>query len=226
MRRPGPPPPPRVPGRRLEPADQAPRRCRRQRERDEARRKFIRSFGFDPRRERHPEAPRTRGECRNLEGLRPCPWAGCRAHLALDVRPAKRPGLPPTIKLVFGSDDPATWPEDVCAFDIVEHYDYEKNGVRPDEGGAMRFIEIAKRYNLTLERVRQICRAAEVKARLAARELGVPVAPVPVAAASLRAPSPPAAAEQLELPPDPRPRPLEPTPAAAPGALRDHVLYF
>lgn len=30
--------------------------------------------------------PRTRGDCQ--EGLRPCPWVGCRHHLFLDVTPA------------------------------------------------------------------------------------------------------------------------------------------
>ncbi len=29
--------------------------------------------------------PRTRGDC--VEGERPCPWMGCRHHLALDVDP-------------------------------------------------------------------------------------------------------------------------------------------
>lgn len=30
-----------------------------------------------------PRRPRTRGEC--IDGPRPCPWASCRHHLALDV---------------------------------------------------------------------------------------------------------------------------------------------
>lgn len=34
------------------------------------------------RRDRSPGAPRTRGEC---PSGRPCPWVGCRYHLALDV---------------------------------------------------------------------------------------------------------------------------------------------
>lgn len=34
------------------------------------------------------QRPRTRGDCAG--GLRPCPWVGCRYHLASDYRPASR----------------------------------------------------------------------------------------------------------------------------------------
>lgn len=34
-------------------------------------------------RRRHPDAPRTRGDC--IDGPRPCPWVGCEYHLLLYI---------------------------------------------------------------------------------------------------------------------------------------------
>src|SRR5678815_855568 len=80
------------------------------------------------------ERPRTRGDCAG--GPRPCPWAGCRYHLYLEVSPAG------TIKLAFPDLEP--WDlEHSCALDLA------------DDGG-MTLEAVAQTVNVTRERVRQI----------------------------------------------------------------------
>lgn len=56
------------------------------------------------------QRPRTRGEC--ADGPRPCPWAGCRHHLILDINP--RTGF---IKLNFSSIEAM---EETCSLDVAE----------------------------------------------------------------------------------------------------------
>ncbi|NIQ91042.1 MAG: DNA-binding protein [Nitrospinaceae bacterium] len=80
--------------------------------------------------------PKNRSECR--EGLRPCPFVGCRFHLYLDVNSSTG-----SIKLNFPNREP--WELDqTCALDICEAED----GVTLEEIGIV--------MNLTRERVRQI----------------------------------------------------------------------
>lgn len=85
--------------------------------------------------ELYPEAnrPKTRGDCEH--GERPCPWMGCRHHLALDVKPNGNLRI--------------TWPdlgidelEESCALDVAEQ-------------GPLLLEEIAPLLNVTRERVRQ-----------------------------------------------------------------------
>jgi len=91
--------------------------------------------------------PRTRGECEN--GIRPCPYVGCRHHLALDVRPT---GSIVRTKLPLASL-PAT-----CSLDVAE-----------DGGRSLR--DVAPYLELTQEGVRQVEVAAIAKLKKRAPEL-------------------------------------------------------
>ena len=101
----------------------------------------VRDFERDPtlwaspgvRRANHTR-PATRGEC--AQGVRPCPYVGCKYHLWLDVNEAggvrlNKPDVPP-------------WQlEPSCALDVA------------DEGGTS-LEEVGRAMNLCRERVRQI----------------------------------------------------------------------
>jgi hypothetical protein len=90
------------------------------------------------------ERPKTRGEC--VDGPRPCPWAGCRYHLFLDIDPwTGNLRLPPSDEPV---EDQIAAMTDSCALDLA------------DERGGMVLESIAPLLHLTRERVRQL----EVKA--------------------------------------------------------------
>ena len=79
--------------------------------------------------------PRTRGEC--VDGPRPCPWAGCKYHLALDVNPETG-----TIKI--NRPDLEVWElEHSCALDIAD-----VGGLTLEATGLIA--------NLTRERIRQL----------------------------------------------------------------------
>lgn len=90
------------------------------------------------------ERPKTRGDC--VDGPRPCPFAGCRYHLALDVHP--RTG---SITL----NAPGVEIEDMaetCALDVADR-------------GRHRLISVGDLLNMTRERVRQIEGIAAKKIR-------------------------------------------------------------
>ena len=82
------------------------------------------------------DRPRTRGECVN--GPRPCPWAGCKHHLYLDVHLD-------SIYLTY----PGLEPEDMdrlvetCSLDVADRGDHTLE-------------QIGELFNVTRERVRQI----------------------------------------------------------------------
>lgn len=80
------------------------------------------------------QRPRTRGEC--AEGPRPCPWVGCRHHLAYEVTPAG--GLKEKFPGVELEDMKHT-----CALDIADM-------------GAQSEDTVALLSNVSRERVRQI----------------------------------------------------------------------
>lgn len=82
--------------------------------------------------------PRTRGECK--DGLRPCPWAACRHHLALDVNPDN--GSIRALRTEVLAGDFSHLPE-TCALDVA------------DRGGAI-LDEVAQTLGVVRERIRQI----------------------------------------------------------------------
>lgn len=81
-----------------------------------------------------PERPRTRGDC--VGGERPCPWVGCKWHLAIDV---SRNG---SIKHNWPDVEPGEWLNS-CALDAADH-------------GGLTVEQVAELMNVTRERVRQV----------------------------------------------------------------------
>jgi hypothetical protein len=94
--------------------------------------------------------PQTRGDC--VDGIRPCPYVGCKFNLYLDVTPETG-----VIKLNFPDLDPDELGES-CALDVAED-------------GGRELLPIARALNVTRERVRQI----EVRALAKGRNSGVDV---------------------------------------------------
>lgn len=84
----------------------------------------------------HPEPidgrPRNRTEC--VDGPRPCPWAGCRYHLALDVQPSGA--------LLWNINGEIWDQEHTCALDVAEL-------------GGVTLQQVANLSGITRERVRQ-----------------------------------------------------------------------
>lgn len=99
-----------------------------------------------------PPRPRTRAECGEQ---RPCPWVGCRYHLALDVSDTG------SIKLVFPDLEPWELTHS-CSLDAAEL-------------GAHTLDALAEKLNVTRERVRQL----EVKSLYALRAAAVTARVVP-----------------------------------------------
>ena len=72
-------------------------------------------------------------------GPRPCPWASCRYHLAVDVQ---REGVSLKLNFPDAKDDFSDLP-DTCALDVA------------DRGGS-RLEDVAIAMNVTRERIRQL----------------------------------------------------------------------
>ena len=158
------------------------------------------------------ERPRTRGDC--INGIRPCPWVGCRHHLYLDVH--TKTGA---ITLNFPAKDPKDGgkkarpgdrrgPEDSavpvwqlkhsCSLDVADL-------------GGLNGPEMGDLLELTKERIRQIEVSALGHLRGYAGELGhelearavyvAPPGPAVVVRTSTRRPpsSPPAPAGGIQL---------------------------
>jgi hypothetical protein len=84
--------------------------------------------------EGYERRPRNRADCRS--GERPCPWASCRHHMALDVNPNGT--------LVLNFPGLEIWElAHTCSLDGA------------DEGG-MTLEELGKRLNVVRERARQL----------------------------------------------------------------------
>ena len=92
-----------------------------------------------------PPRPRTRADC--VDGPRPCPWAGCRHHLGIDVMGAG--GL----RLTFPERDDPTDLEHSCSLDVA------------DDGVITTLEDVAILMNMSRERARQIEEAALDKLR-------------------------------------------------------------
>jgi hypothetical protein len=93
--------------------------------------------------------PRTRGDC--VEGIRPCPFIGCKFHLYSDVHPVTG-----NLKLNFPDLEPSDLAES-CALDVAER-------------GGESLERVAELINVTRERVRQIEVVAKDKMRSASLE--------------------------------------------------------
>jgi hypothetical protein len=81
--------------------------------------------------------PRTRAEC--IDGVRPCPWVGCRYSLHLEVNPETG-----SLKLVFPTREP--WempPAESCALDVADR-------------GPHTLEQLGELLNVTRERSRQL----------------------------------------------------------------------
>ena len=81
--------------------------------------------------------PKTRADC--MEGIRPCPFVGCRYHLYMEVGAGKMRSLLPN----FQEHDPTELKQS-CALDVAE------------QRGPSTLAATGKTLNLTRERVRQI----------------------------------------------------------------------
>ena len=84
--------------------------------------------------------PRTRGEC--VDGPRPCPWVGCRHHLAIDINTSGHP------RIAFGIDDDgdvrlAGPTGDSCSLDVAD-------------AGSLTLDDLGAVLAVTRERARQI----------------------------------------------------------------------
>jgi hypothetical protein len=93
--------------------------------------------------------PRTRGDCIGAE--RPCPWVGCRYHLAIEVNPESG-----SIKIVF----PTLELEQLgatCALDVAD-------------AGGTTLERVGELTNVTRERVRQLETRSLVRLAAALRE--------------------------------------------------------
>jgi hypothetical protein len=91
--------------------------------------------------------PQTRGECAG--GERPCPWLGCRHHLALDVH-EETGGLKenfPHLRILQEPEN-LVYLRDTCALDVADRVQ--------DEGGEMEWEDIGRTMNLGIERCRQL----------------------------------------------------------------------
>ncbi len=94
---------------------------------------------FDPETDL-PQRPRTRGDC--VGGPRPCPWAGCRQHLGLEVN--RDTGH---LKVVLDPEQLELVPE-TCSLDVAD---------RAAQGDEVTLDEVGQLLGgLTRERVRQI----------------------------------------------------------------------
>lgn len=79
--------------------------------------------------------PKTRADCCN--GPRPCPWVGCRHHLAIDINPETG-----SLQLTRPELEPWELPQS-CALDVAD-------------AGACTLEQIGELLNVTRERTRQI----------------------------------------------------------------------
>jgi hypothetical protein len=83
--------------------------------------------------------PQTRADC--IDGPRPCPWYGCRHHLGIDVT---RTGTIQYREIPAG--------EESCSLDVAD-------------AGSHTLRQIADRWGLSFERVRQLLELAAEHAR-------------------------------------------------------------
>jgi hypothetical protein len=96
------------------------------------------------------ERPRTRGDCAG--GVRPCPFVGCRHHLAVDVLD--------TGSLRINGDLDLEAMRSTCSLDVADQ-------------GEHTLLEVGELLNLTRERVRQIESRGQRNAQTLLRRLHI-----------------------------------------------------
>jgi len=101
-------------------------------------------------RELEASRPRTRGDCK--DAARPCPWAGCSHHLALDVNPD-------TGAIKFNYPDLEIWEmRETCSLDVADR-------------GGVTLEEVGDICRITRERIRQIEVRGLIKLKMLGDEL-------------------------------------------------------
>lgn len=114
----------------------------------------------------HLQRPRTRGEC--ADGVRPCPWVGCRHHLYLD-HDAEHDAIR------YNEPDVEPWDMELsCSLDVAEAV----------EGVGITLEDVGTILGLTRERIRQLQQRALARANRRLRKL-LPPDPGPSKAARL-----------------------------------------
>jgi len=120
--------------------------------------------------------PKTRAECRQQP--RPCPWVGCRYHLAIDVHPetGALKEIFPHLKICDQPDGPGLELLErtvgTCALDVCDREDGGNEGhdallelaavavsgreIGNKVGDGMALADTARKLNLSLERTRQL----------------------------------------------------------------------
>jgi len=98
-----------------------------------------------------PPRPRTRGDC--VEGVRPCPWVGCRHHLFLDV--SQKTG-----RIRYHHDLKEPWElSESCSLDVADRGGEKLRTVGVIIGGvsreAVRLIEAEALVKLATPRMRE-----------------------------------------------------------------------
>ncbi len=109
--------------------------------------------------------PKTRGEC--IDGMRPCPWVGCRHHLYLDVvviagKPKIMTGFPTlqpwempyTCSLDVADEGPRSLDEIGCLIG---------EGPRINSHGALSRERVRQIINDACEKLLRVCRAAKLE---------------------------------------------------------------
>ena len=94
------------------------------------------------------QRPRKRGDC----SVRPCPWVGCRHHLAIEVSHIGSLKVNRHLEL--------DQLEETCSLDVAER-------------GGTKLREVGEILNMTRERVRQIETRALIKVAAIARSFGI-----------------------------------------------------
>ena len=110
------------------------------------------------------QRPRTRGDCAG--GLRPCPWVGCRYHLASDYRPASRDV---TIRRRIVGERGCS---DAHAADLVLQM-AQTCALDVADDGPVTLDVTGQLFELTRERVRQLEEKAILKLRRGLSRFGI-----------------------------------------------------
>lgn len=133
--------------------------------------------------------PKTRGDC--INGPRPCPWIGCEYHLAISVDPERG-----SVKETFPRLEILNHPEGeglvvleglvgTCALDVADRHDdgtgtsglggllalrqAAMSGKPLGNTPGLNIEETGRRFNLSIERTRQISSAAMQELRVKLR---------------------------------------------------------